>query len=74
MRKLKRFGFWIKSLQAALLAVAVCFSLGASDGSGSRIDKLSHRTMCTCGCAEILGECTHVGCTSSTQERALLRD
>ena len=24
--------------------------------------------MCTCGCAEILGECNHVGCPNSTGE------
>ena len=29
--------------------------------------------MCTCGCAEILGECNHVGCSNSTEELALLR-
>jgi cytochrome c-type biogenesis protein CcmH/NrfF len=64
---------WIKAAQAVLLAVAVCFSVGATD-SGSRLNNISHRTMCTCGCAEILGECNHVGCTSSTEELALVRD
>ncbi len=44
-----------------VLAVAVCFSLGATD-AGSRFNNLNHRLMCTCGCAEILGECNHVGC------------
>ena len=72
MRKLKRFGFWIKSLQAALLAVAVCFSLGATTGSGSRIDKLSHQLMCQCGCAQLLGECDHVGCPDRDKELAQL--
>ncbi|HTB95920.1 MAG TPA: cytochrome c-type biogenesis protein CcmH [Terracidiphilus sp.] len=72
MRNL-RSSRWIKAVQAFLLAVAVCFSLGATD-SGSRLNNLSHRTMCTCGCAEILGECNHVGCTSSTEELALVRD
>jgi cytochrome c-type biogenesis protein CcmH len=50
-------------LQAGALAVAVCFSLGATD-AGSRFTNLNHRLMCTCGCAEILGECNHVGCPS----------
>ncbi|HUX43781.1 MAG TPA: cytochrome c-type biogenesis protein CcmH [Terracidiphilus sp.] len=67
-----RFTFWIKSLQAFALAVAVCFSMGASD-AGQRYQNLSHRLMCTCGCNELLGECNHVGCTSSTQENAELR-
>jgi cytochrome c-type biogenesis protein CcmH len=62
----------MKVLQASVLAVAVCFSVGATD-SGARYYDLNHRLMCTCGCAEILGECNHVGCTSSTEELALLR-
>ncbi len=62
---------WIKAAQAALLAIAVCFSLGASD-SGSRIDSLGHRLMCTCGCAQLLGECDHYGCPSRSDELATL--
>jgi cytochrome c-type biogenesis protein CcmH len=72
MRNLKQWSFWIKSLQAALLAVAVCFSLGATTDSGSRIDKLSHRLMCQCGCAQLLGECDHAGCPDRDKELALL--
>lgn len=63
-----RFGFWIKAAQACLLAVCVCFSLGAGD-AGARFDKLGHRLMCTCGCAELLGECNHVGCPDSGRMR-----
>jgi cytochrome c-type biogenesis protein CcmH len=33
---------------------------------------LNHRLMCTCGCAEILGECNHVGCPESGRELAEL--
>ncbi len=68
-----RFTFWLKSLQALALAVAVCFSLGATD-AGTRYTSLNHRLMCTCGCAEILGECNHVGCPNSTGELNELRD
>jgi cytochrome c-type biogenesis protein CcmH len=64
---------WIKTAQASLLAVAVCFSLGAMD-AGSRFNNLNHRLMCTCGCAEILGECNHVGCPNSSGELNELRD
>jgi len=63
--------FWIKGAQALALAVAVCFSLGASDSS-ARFNDLGHRLMCTCGCAQLLGECNHVGCTESGRERAEL--
>ena len=58
---------WMKGAQALALAVAVCFTLGASD-AGSRFNDLSHRLMCTCGCAQLLGECNHVGCPESPRE------
>jgi cytochrome c-type biogenesis protein CcmH len=61
----------MRTAQALALAVAVCFSLGATD-AGSRVNNLSHRLMCQCGCAEILGECNHVGCQNSTEELNLL--
>ena len=72
MRLPKGSSFWIKSVQASALAVAVCFSLGATDPN-SRLNDMSHRLMCTCGCAEILGECNHVGCPNSTGELNELR-
>jgi cytochrome c-type biogenesis protein CcmH/NrfF len=68
MRASARFAFWIKATQTALLAVAVCFSLGASN-NGARFNELGHRMMCTCGCAQLLGECNHVGCTESGHMR-----
>jgi cytochrome c-type biogenesis protein CcmH/NrfF len=64
MTAFRRFRFWIKSAQAFLLAIAVCFSLGASNSS-ARFNDLGHRMMCTCSCAQILGECNHVGCPAS---------
>ena len=67
MKGSARFDFWSKVLQAGVLAVAVCFSLGATSPSGRMVD-LNHRLMCTCGCAQMLGECNHVGCPSSGQE------
>ena len=72
MRPFTGFNLWIKGAQALALAVAVCFSLGASD-TGSRYNDLNHRLMCTCGCAQILGECNHVGCPSSAGELSELR-
>jgi cytochrome c-type biogenesis protein CcmH/NrfF len=67
MRTPSRFTFWMRTAEAVLLVVAVCFSLGATD-SGARYHDLNHRLMCTCGCAQMLGECNHVGCPSSGQE------
>ena len=63
---------WKKALQAGILAVAVCFSLGASD-AGARYDHLNHQLMCSCGCGQVLGECNHVGCPDSPVQLAELR-
>lgn len=62
----------LKAVQAALLAVAVCFSIGATDQT-ARYDKLSHQFMCSCGCGQVLGECNHVGCPSSPVQLAELK-
>lgn len=67
MRFPSRSDFWIKTAEVVLVAVAVCFSLGASD-AGSRFNDLGNRLMCTCGCAQLLGGCDHVGCPSRGQE------
>lgn len=67
-----RFTFWSRAVQAGVLAVAVCFSLGAASPT-ARLNDLDHRLMCTCGCSELLGECNHVGCPDSGQELAELR-
>jgi cytochrome c-type biogenesis protein CcmH/NrfF len=64
--------FCLRALQAGALAIAVCFSLGVTD-AGSRFTKLNHQLMCTCGCAQILGECNHVGCPNSSGELDELR-
>jgi cytochrome c-type biogenesis protein CcmH len=68
MRFASRPGFWIKSAQALLVAVAVCFSIGATT-DGDRYTDLGHRLMCTCGCSQMLGECNHVGCPESDRMR-----
>jgi len=72
MKTMRGLNFWLKAGQALALAVAVCFTLGASDPE-SRFNSINHKLMCTCGCAEMLGECNHVGCPNSTDELALLR-
>ena len=67
MRVPRGFSFLMKTVQAGALAVAVCFSLGATDSS-SRLNDLGHKLMCQCGCAQLLGECDHVGCPSRGAE------
>ncbi len=63
-----RLTFRTRVVETAVLAVAICFSLGATDAS-ARFNNLSHRLMCTCGCAQLLGECNHVGCPESGRMR-----
>jgi cytochrome c-type biogenesis protein CcmH len=62
-----RFTFWTRAVEVSVLAVAICFSLGASAPS-SRLNSLSHHLMCQCGCAQLLGECDHVGCPDRDKE------
>jgi len=62
----------MKGAQGAVLAVVVCFSLGATDAT-ARYDKLSHQFMCSCGCGQVLGECNHVGCPASPVQLAELK-
>ena len=54
-----------------MLAVAVCFSVGATSPT-SRLNALSHQLMCQCGCAQLLGECDHVGCPDRDAELSIL--
>ena len=70
---MRRLAFWTRAAEAAVLAIAVCFSLGATDAS-SRFDNLGHRMMCACGCNQLLGECNHVSCPSSGPMRTELTD
>ena len=62
----------MKAVQAGVLAVAVCISVGAGDAS-ARYDHLNHQLMCSCGCGQVLGECNHVGCPDSPVQLAELR-
>ena len=56
---------WTKrTLQITLVCFAAVTMLGAGSPS-TRFDRLGHKLMCTCGCAEILLECNHMGCPDS---------
>ncbi len=58
---------WLQAAEALVLAAAICFSLGAATPT-SRQNTLSHQLMCQCGCAQLLGECDHVGCPDRDKE------
>jgi cytochrome c-type biogenesis protein CcmH/NrfF len=58
--------------QALLIAAVVCFSLGATDPQ-ARFNQLGQKLMCTCGCAQGLLGCDHVGCPNRGGEMDELR-
>lgn len=68
---LRTFKSWMRVVECAALVVAVCFSLGAATPA-SRQNTLSHQLMCVCGCAQLLGECDHIGCPDRDKELSML--
>ena len=58
--------------QGVLVAAIVCVSLGATDQQ-ARFEKVGGKLMCSCGCAQSLLGCDHVGCPSRGEEMAKLR-
>jgi cytochrome c-type biogenesis protein CcmH len=47
-----------------LLSCAVILLMGA-DTSNARFQRLGDKIMCSCGCAQMLLKCNHVGCPNS---------
>ena len=59
-----------RALSGFLLALALIFGATIAQAAGAnqwaaRYNSLSHQMICTCGCAQLLGECNHVGCPNS---------
>jgi len=61
-----------KILKAILLPCALVLLMGA-DNQEARYRKLGSKIMCTCGCAEMLLQCDHVGCPNSDRMTHQLR-
>lgn len=59
-------------LKSLLLPLALVLLMGA-DNQEARFQKVGSKIMCTCGCAEMLLQCDHVGCPNSDQMRGQLR-
>ena len=59
-------------LQSLLLPLALVLLMGA-DNQEARFQKVGSKIMCTCGCAEMLLQCDHVGCPNSDQMRSQLK-
>jgi cytochrome c-type biogenesis protein CcmH/NrfF len=54
-----------RTLHLTLLTAVSVALLGAGTPS-TRFDKVGHKLMCTCGCAQVLLECNHIGCPNSS--------
>jgi cytochrome c-type biogenesis protein CcmH/NrfF len=61
-----------KILQSLLLSCAVVLLMGA-DNQEARYQNLGGKIMCSCGCAQMLLKCNHVGCPNSDQMISELR-
>lgn len=51
----------------ALVALAVLFSPAPFAQKTDRAKQVGKRMMCQCGCNQILAECNHIGCWSSSE-------
>jgi cytochrome c-type biogenesis protein CcmH len=60
------------NLGSILILLAAIFLFMGAD-TDARFKDLGHRMMCTCGCGQVLLECNHVGCQSSTKMRDQLQ-
>ena len=52
-----------------VVTTTVLLFMGATPSPDARFHDLGHRMMCACGCAQILLECNHIGCTYSDKMR-----
>jgi len=69
-------GKWKRGLQVVVMTLAVggaVFVSTAAMDSGDRFNKLGGKLMCTCGCAQLLLGCDHVGCPNRGEEMDRLR-
>lgn len=56
---------FVRATFIGMLAIGL---MGAGDKT-QRFEKLGHELICTCGCNQVLLECNHVGCPSSSKMR-----
>lgn len=61
-----------KILQISLSGALLLLLSGPTD-TEARFVILGHELICTCGCGQVLLECNHVGCTSSSRMISQLR-
>jgi cytochrome c-type biogenesis protein CcmH/NrfF len=63
----------MKKLFKSLLLPCVLVLLMGADNQEARFQNLGGKIMCSCGCAQMLLKCNHVGCPNSDQMIRQLR-
>jgi cytochrome c-type biogenesis protein CcmH/NrfF len=56
----------LKRILRITSVIAVSIALLGAGVPSTRFEKVGHKLMCTCGCAQVLLECNHVGCPNSS--------
>ena len=56
----------LKRAAQLLFVITIAFTMLGAGTPNTRFDKIGHKLMCTCGCAQVLLECNHVGCPNSS--------
>lgn len=67
MKRLSAFGSRLTGI--VTIVIATVLFMGAGDTVDQRFNTVGHKLMCACGCAQVLLECNHVGCTYSDRMR-----
>ncbi|HEX4603716.1 MAG TPA: cytochrome c-type biogenesis protein CcmH [Candidatus Angelobacter sp.] len=63
----------MKRLAKVLLLPCLVIALMGADNQEARYQNLGGKIMCSCGCAQMLLKCNHVGCPNSDQMTRELR-
>jgi cytochrome c-type biogenesis protein CcmH/NrfF len=63
----------MKRVARLLILPLMAVLLMGADNQEARYQKLGSKIMCTCGCAEMLLQCDHVGCQNSDRMTRELR-
>jgi len=61
-----------KAAEILVLCAAIALLMGA-DANEARFQRLGDKIMCSCGCAQMLLKCNHIGCPNSARMIGQLR-
>jgi cytochrome c-type biogenesis protein CcmH len=61
-----------RTAEVLLLCAAIALLMGA-DANEARFQRLGDKIMCSCGCAQMLLKCNHIGCPNSARMIGQLR-